>query len=135
MRSGVRKRKRTKKNAVHQTEDGGVRADAETERDDGDSGKASMLQQHAQAVTYVSKQTLQIIAGPELSDFFLQLLNATQFNRSQTSRFRCRCAVADFGFDKKLKSLRQFGGKVLLDHCPPKQVSAKSQNPTDEAWH
>ena len=36
----VRKRKRTQKNAVHQTKDGGIRADAETERDDGDSREA-----------------------------------------------------------------------------------------------
>ena len=135
MRSAIRKRKRTKKNAVDQAEDGGIGADPEPERDDRDGGKAFMLQEHSNAVTHVLKQTLQIIAGPELSDFFLQLLNATQFNRGQTSRLRCRCAVTDFGFDKKLESLRQFGRKVLLDHCPPKQVSAKSQNPTDESWH
>ena len=97
--------------------------------------KPSVFSGAFEAKTHVSKQTLQIIAGPELSDFFLQLLNATQFNRSQTSRFRCRFAVADFGFDKKLESLRQFSRKLLLDHFPPKQVSAKSPNPTDEAWH
>ena len=52
----VRKRKRTKENAVDQAEDGGIRADAETERDDGDGGKAFMLQEHSNAVTNVVKQ-------------------------------------------------------------------------------
>jgi hypothetical protein len=42
---------------------------------------------------------------------------------------------ADFGFNKKLESLRQLSRKLLLNRCPPKQVSLKSQNPTDEAWH
>jgi hypothetical protein len=48
---------------------------------------------------------------------------------------RYRCTIADFGFDKKLESLRQFGRKLLLSRCPPKKVSAKSQSPTDKAWH
>jgi len=39
----IRKRQRTQKDAVNQTENGGVRAHAKRERDDGDSGKAFVL--------------------------------------------------------------------------------------------
>ena len=53
---GVRKRKRTEENAVDQAEDGGIGADAERERDNGDGGKAFVLQKHANAVTNVVKQ-------------------------------------------------------------------------------
>ncbi len=131
----VRKRQRTEKNAIHQAEDGGVRTDPQRERRNRDNRKARRLQQHAQTKTHVSKQNLQIMAGPGRPDLLLQLLNATQFNGSQTSRFRRRCAVADFGFDKKFDSLRQFGRKLPLDRCPSKQVSAKSPNPADEPCH
>ena len=52
----IRKRKRTKENAVDQAEDGGIGADPEPERDDRDGGKAFMLQEHSNAITNVVKQ-------------------------------------------------------------------------------
>src|ERR1043166_4443584 len=52
-RSRIRKRKRTEENAVHQAEDGGIRADTERERNDGDGGEAFVLQQHAESVADV----------------------------------------------------------------------------------
>jgi hypothetical protein len=53
---GVRKRKRTEENAVHQAKDRGVRADAERERNDGDGGEAFVLQQHAESVADVVQE-------------------------------------------------------------------------------
>ena len=46
----------TEENAVHQAEDGGVRADAERERNDGDGGETAMLQQHAESVADVVQE-------------------------------------------------------------------------------
>ena len=53
---GVRKRQRPQKNAVHQAKDGGVRADAERERNNGDGGEAFLLQQHAGSVADVVQE-------------------------------------------------------------------------------
>src|SRR5262249_7182332 len=55
---GVRKRKRTEKNAVHQAEDGGVRANAESERDHGYGRKAFVLKQHPESVANVLKKSV-----------------------------------------------------------------------------
>lgn len=41
----MRKRQRTEENAVDQAEDGGISADAERERDDGDGRETFVLQQ------------------------------------------------------------------------------------------
>src|SRR5207237_4198269 len=55
---GVRKRKRTEENAVDEAEDSGIGADAERERNNGDSGEAFMLQQHAQAVADIVQKAV-----------------------------------------------------------------------------
>src|SRR6185436_10633067 len=46
-------RQRLKQNGVHRTEDGGARADAQCEGEDGDQCKAGLLEQHSQSKTYV----------------------------------------------------------------------------------
>src|SRR5205085_10082617 len=53
---GVRERRRTEENAVHQAEDRGVRADAESERENGNRGKTFVLEEHPEAITKILKE-------------------------------------------------------------------------------
>src|SRR2546425_2658046 len=53
----IRERQRTQQHGVDDTEHGGVRANAQSERDHGDSGETGTLSQHAKAVAQVIKHT------------------------------------------------------------------------------
>src|SRR5438270_594047 len=51
----VLKRQRAQQNGIDDTEDGGVRANAERERDDGGQSDCALSPQHAQAETQILK--------------------------------------------------------------------------------
>ena len=54
----MRERQRLEQERVDHAEDGGVRADPERERQDGDDGEAGMLDELAKAVTDVGHHNL-----------------------------------------------------------------------------
>src|SRR5207302_3377662 len=82
----VGKRKRPQKNAVHQAKDRGVRADAESERNNGNCGEAGIFEKHPPRVPQIASYAFYIVTGLSLSDLFLQLLDPAQLYPGLSAR-------------------------------------------------
>ena len=69
---GIPVRERSKKDAVDDAEDGRVCADAESERENGDSGEARAALQHAERVTKIACDLVQPANNVHFASIFLE---------------------------------------------------------------
>src|SRR5277367_2775398 len=83
----MRKRKPNQENAVHEAEDGGVRADAESEREDRHRGEAGIFAEHARAVAKVLPQIFCEADATGLAAFFFGAFDRAEFEASAAERF------------------------------------------------
>src|SRR2546427_72241 len=61
----ISKRQRPEQHSIHHAEDRGIRADAESEREDGDGGEARILAQYAQAVAKIHEEVFDGWPAPD----------------------------------------------------------------------
>src|SRR3979411_3194934 len=73
----------SKKDSVYHRENGGVGADAEGERENGDSSEGGRLPQHAEAVTAVRKKVLKPNAAPHFACVFLDARHVAELVHSR----------------------------------------------------
>ena len=130
---GVRKRKRTKENAVDQAEDGGVRADSERERNNGDGGEAGIFEKHSPGVPQIAPYAFYIITGLSFSDLFLQLLDPAQLDRGLSTRLDFGQSFRDFLFHKSVQGISKFVRELLFYISLSKQVPPESGNSIENA--
>ena len=129
----VRKRQRSEENAVDQTEDGGVRANAEPERNNGDGGEAGIFEKHPPGVPQIAPYAFYIITGLSFSDLFLQLLDPAQLHRGLSARLDFGQSFRDFLFHKSVQGISKFVRELLFYISLSKQVPPKSGNAIENA--
>src|SRR6202030_4175671 len=87
-------RKGLVKDGVDETEDGGVRANSESQREHGNCSEAGILAQHARGVAQILKESFEPNAGADFADAFFHLFHAACFYTGRAlSLFRIHSRV------------------------------------------
>src|SRR5215471_21545304 len=95
---------------INHAEDGGVRADAEGQRECGDSGEARRLAQNAQPKAYVLTQRFEEVRSESFAPFFLVFLGATELDARAALGFRPR----ETGTLKIVSAMLDVGTQLLV---------------------
>src|ERR1700719_264225 len=82
-------RQRSQHNAFYDAENGGVRTDAESERENRDRSEAGVLAEHAQRVAQVCEKRVEPEAAALLAAVFLHAFHRAKFKRRLPPRFLC----------------------------------------------
>jgi hypothetical protein len=80
-------RQRPQQQRVDAAEDGSIRADSQSQRDDGCAGEFRGAEQHGQAISQVLPQLPHDSYSPEVAALFLAALNAIKRQHGFTARF------------------------------------------------
>ena len=92
---GMRIGERPQKDAVHQAEDGGVRANTERQREDGDRRKSRIAPQQACAVAQVLNQVFDPGPDPLIAGDAFDQGDVAEFTAGDASGFVRGCAAVD----------------------------------------
>src|SRR6185437_1592597 len=84
---GIRIGKGSQKHGIHDAENGGVGADAESEREHGDGGEAGGFAEHAQGVAEVLRQIVNIVCAAHVAAFLFELFDAAEVQKSVAAGF------------------------------------------------
>ena len=103
-------------NSVDDAEDGGVRADAESEGENRNRGEAEILAHHAERVTRVGDESFEPEAAALLAAIFLDAFYRAELQRRLASRFIGRHSCGDVGGGLLLDVETQL---VVFASCSP----------------
>jgi hypothetical protein len=92
---GIFERQRTKEHGVDDRKDGSVGADADSQGEDGDGGKAGGFSEHADAVAKVLSEVLNPSHVACIATFFFAFFNSADFKESLPTRLFDGEAFAD----------------------------------------
>src|ERR1700741_5331338 len=99
---------------VHHTENGGVGANAESEREDGDDGEAGTLAQGARGVAQILEQRLDEGKRTPLAIELLGGLEATELHERLAAGFLRSHAGAQIVIHVHLEMAFHFGGELKV---------------------
>src|SRR5215472_7266569 len=109
---GFAEGKAMQKCGVHQSEDRGVRTDAERESKDGDNSEARRLKKHSEAIAKVLQHTFDEVRPPRIATFFLRQLHSAKLHpRPPLCFFYAQSTLhilLDLPFDVKQKLVVKF---------------------------
>src|SRR5215469_8964180 len=96
--------KRSQKHSVDDAEDGGVGADAQRERQNGDGGEARTLAEHAGGIAQVLRGLVQEAPAARLAALLLERLEVTEFDSCAPRGLRAVHAGPDkiIGVERKM---------------------------------
>jgi hypothetical protein len=106
---------------MYRVENRGVGADAEGEREHGDSGELRRSSQHAQRVADIPGQVLEEVHAASVAAFLFELINSAEFEASASPSFRERQAGLDELFDLPIEVKVQFVVEFAFDGTALKQ--------------
>src|SRR6266571_2444006 len=113
--------KRAKQGAVHYREDGGIGADAEGKRDDGDGREAGRLAEHARGEAEVLEGGLEERQPPAFAVDLLGLLEATEAKEGLATRLLQAHSLTEVPFDRHVYVRAQLRVEVAVEAAPAKQ--------------
>ncbi len=124
---------RTEQQRVHDAEDGGVGADAQGKRRDGDGGEGGRAPQRAHGVAHVLRERLNQGPRPCVAHLRLDLLGAAELDaRGPPGRPRFH-AAGDVLVFEQVEVGPQFVVERLLDAGAPDEVSDEAASPGEQA--
>jgi hypothetical protein len=92
---GMRVGQRDEKNSIHETENGGVRADAERESESSDGSEAGVFAELSKTIATIADHRTEPIASPFLANLFFHLFDTAKFDSRGALRFVRRHARAN----------------------------------------
>ena len=111
----LRERKRAKKDAVDEREDGGVGTDAKRESKDRDSGEGGVFAEHARAVAEIAEEGFEEWERALIADGFSGLLWAAEVDEGAAASFLRGHASAEIFFDGESEVRRDFSVEVAVE--------------------
>jgi hypothetical protein len=116
---------------MYHVENRGVGADAEGEREDGDSGEARGFPQHAQGVADVPGRGFEEVHAARLAAFLFELIDSAEFETSAAASFQERQAGLNELFDLLVEVKAQFVVEFVFDGTTPEQGTQANQDVTE----
>ena len=127
-------RQRTQDDGIHDAENGGVRADAESQREGRDGGEAGIFAEHTKGESQVVEECFKKRKTAAVAVDFFRLLDAPQFYKRFPSRFCGVHAGTQIVFDVHLEMAVHLYRKIpILPHLA--EQSAESQQPCSDYSH
>ena len=105
----IGQRKRPHQESLGEAVDSGIHANAESQSQHRDKGKAGVLEQHANAVTDVLQKRFEKRQGAEITNHFFGLLDAAEFDQGLPLGFCAAHAGVEIVFDVQLEMAVHFG--------------------------
>ena len=111
----VWEREWAQKDRVDDGEDGSVRANAETKRENCNCRKAGVLHEHAHGIAKVSGKTLDIVHSAHVSTLLLELFQTAQLAPGRITGLIPRYALCDLLLNQFFQVKAEFVTQFLLD--------------------
>jgi hypothetical protein len=122
----LRVRQRPQQHRVHHAEDGGVRSNAESERENRHGGEARIALKLPQAVTEVLQEIFEVIDLAHVTALLFDLVFAAQLAQGGVARFLRGHSHGGLFLHQFLKVKAKFVGKLTLDAAlPEKRTESK----------
>ena len=118
----ISKRQRPEQHSIHHAEDRGIRADAESEREDGDGGEARILAQYAQAVTKIHEEVFDGWPAPDGAAVLFRQSDIAKLAARGGGSFFSRHAGGNEFRDLFFEVFLNLFGKIVVETATGKQL-------------